>query len=125
MEGLKEVSEGFVSKPRSDSELKSELRLLKLDKESYFKGEIEYEGEKWEIYEIGDLYWQVGGYYRKSDIPQKGDYRIIKLQLVLLANVVFGTNIFIIVQAKLGQVAKYKFGGYPAPKGQYIDGKLE
>ncbi len=134
MEGLKEVSEGFVSKPRSNSELKSELRLLKIGKESYFKEEIEYEGEKWEIYEIGDLYWQVGGYYRKSDIPQKGDYRIIKLynprnekSLYYLSNTTYLVDAEEIIRIykirwkieNFFQVAKYKFGGYPAPKDVY------
>ena len=60
IQGLKDVSEGFVTKPRDNSQLKSEKLLLKLkEREKFYKGRMKIKGnsreENYRIYEIDEL----------------------------------------------------------------------
>ena len=66
MEGLKEISEGFMSKPKNNSKLKKESKLLKLEEKKilHFLSNATYLIDFREIVRIYKYRWEKGKFFQ-------------------------------------------------------------
>lgn len=125
--GLKEVCEGFISKPKRNSRLKEEEKLLEEFSKKYYQGKIKLEGKRWEIYEIGGFDWKDISQIKKYSEAEIGNYRLILLKnekgekYYYVSNCSYLVGTVEIVKAykyrwkieNFFQVAKNNFGKYP------------
>jgi len=127
MDGIKDISEGFISKPRSNAQLKEEKLLFKEYPEEFKKGNMFLNDKKYKVYEVEWLRWDDICKIKKKEGVKIGDYRLIMIESELEKKRYYVSNCTHLIEANeiarayekyrwkieyFFQIAKNNFGEY-------------